>query len=279
MADQSQEIIERWERAAAGWSAHAGEIRDFGMPLSAWMIEQLHLQPGQRVLELAAGPGDTGFMAAELVSPGGMLLSSDVVEPMLEIARARAGEMGVENAEFKQLDLQWIDLETATVDAVLCRWGLMFASDAGASLQEMRRVLRPGGRVAVAVWAEPERNPWATIPTRALVELGHVEPPDPSAPGMFALADAERLRELLAQAGFVDVAVEPVELSRSDGGVEEYLQGTLDLSRPFAEVRERLSDEQWSGVEARVAELVEPFASGDGALQFPACSLGAAASS
>jgi ubiquinone/menaquinone biosynthesis C-methylase UbiE len=276
--DPSVDVLDRWERAAAGWSARANEVRDFGMPVSAWMIDQLHLQPGQRVVELAAGPGDTGFMAAELVSPGGSLLSTDAVEPMLEIARERARSMGLSNVEFKRVDLQWIDLETASFDAALCRWGLMFVSDAGAALQELRRVLRPGGRAALAVWAEPERNPWATIPTRALVELGHVEPPDPNAPGMFVLADAEKLHELLEDAGFTEVVVEPVELSRPDRSVEEYLKGTLDLSQPFAEVRERLSDEQWAGVETRVAELVEPFSAEDGTLSFPACSLGVAAS-
>ena len=139
-------------------------------------------------------------------------------------------------------------------------------------------MLRPGGRAAVAVWDGPEHNPWATIPTRALVELGLVEPPDPNAPGMFVLGDAERLRGLLEGAGFVEPVVEPVELLRSDEGVEQYLEETLDLSQPFAEVRARLSDEEWAGVEARVAELAAPYAE-NGALRFPARSLGAAASS
>jgi len=275
--DPSVDVLDRWERAAAGWSAHANEIRDFGMPVSAWMIDQLHLQPGQRVLELAGGPGDTGFMAAELVSPGGSLLSTDAVEPMLEIARERARSMGISNVDFKRIDLQWIDLETARFDAALCRWGLMFVSDPGGALQELRRVLRPGGRVALAVWAEPERNPWATIPTRALVELGHVEPPDPGAPGMFVLADAERLRALLEHAGFTGVVVERVELSRPDRDVDEYLTGTLDLSQPFAEVRQGLTDEQWAEVQARVGELVQPFAGEEGTLRFPACSFAVAA--
>jgi SAM-dependent methyltransferase len=273
------DVRERWQRAARGWSARAEEIRNFGMPVSVWLIDQLGLQPGQRVLELAAGPGDTGFMAAELVSPGGTLISTDGIEPMLEIARERADALGVPNAEFKQVDLQWIDLETASVDAALCRWGLMFVADPGASLQEIRRVLRPGGRLALAVWAEPERNPWATIPTRALIELGHVERPDPNAPGMFVLADADRLRGLLEGAGFVDVVIEALELERADAGLEHYLQETTDLSQPFAEVRARLTDEQWAEVEARIAELVEPFAADDGSLRFPACSLGAAAGS
>jgi len=278
-ADQPAEVLERWQRAARGWSARADEIRDFGMPVSAWLIDELHLQPGQRVLELAAGPGDTGFMAAELVSPGGTLLTSDAVDPMLEIARERADKLGIGNVEFKVLDLQWIDLETASVDAVVCRWGLMFASDPGSALQEMRRVLRPQGRIALAVWAEPEENPWATIPTRALVELGHAEPPDPSAPGMFVLADADRLRSLLDEAGFVEPVVERIGLHRADPSVEAYLSGTTDLSAPFAEVRERLSDDEWAAVARRVGELTAPFTTEDGGLRFPACSLGAAASS
>ncbi len=276
--DPAPDVLERWQRAAAGWSAHADAIRDFGMPVSVWMIDQLGLQPGQRVLELAAGPGDTGFMAAELISPGGTLISSDAVEPMLDVARERAERLAVAGVEFKQLDLQWIDLETASVDAVLCRWGLMFASDTAASLHELRRVLRPGGRVALAVWDAPEHNPWATIPTRALVELGHVEPPDPTAPGMFVLADAGRLQGLLEDAGFVEAVVEPVELSRREPGVEQYLQGTLDMSQPVAEVRARLSDQEWAQVQTRVRELAEPFSAGDGSLHFPARSLGAAAS-
>src|SRR4029077_3266224 len=110
------------------------------------------LPPGQRVLELAAGPGDTGFLAAELVRPGGMLISSDASQAMIGVARGRARDLGVSNVEFKRMELEWIDLDTASVDAALCRFGLMLAADPGAALQEIRRVLRPGGAVALAVW-------------------------------------------------------------------------------------------------------------------------------
>lgn len=273
-----EDPLERWERGAAGWSRRADSIQEFGMRVSVWMVEQLDLQPGQRVLELAAGPGDTGFLAAELVQPGGTLISSDAADAMLGVSLGRARDLGVKNVEFKQLYLDWIDLPTASVDAVLSRWGLMFALDPAAALQEARRVLRPGGRIAVAVWDVPERNPWATIPTGALVELGHVEPPDPSAPGMFALADRTRLEQLLESAGFVDPLVEPVELSRPAASVAAFLDETRDLSRPFADVRERLSEEEWKAVELKVASLAEPFTAPDGTLRFPATSLAAAAS-
>src|SRR5690348_8190679 len=103
-------MLERWEQAAVGWGKRADEVRDHGMPVSLWLIEHLSLQPGQRVLELAAGPGDTGLMAAELITPGGTLISSDGAAAMLELARSRAEKLGVHNVEFKQLQLEWIDL-------------------------------------------------------------------------------------------------------------------------------------------------------------------------
>jgi SAM-dependent methyltransferase len=183
----------------------------------------------------------------------------------------------VTNVQFKQLELEWIDLPTASVDAVLSRWGLMFAVDPAAALQECRRVTRPSGRVALAVWDVPERNPWATIATRALVELGHIEPPDPQAPGMFALADAERLHTLLEDAGFLDVVVEAVDLSRPAPSVRSFLEETIDLNSQFGDIRSRLSQAQWDAVTERVSELSRPFAESSGGLRFPARALAAAA--
>jgi SAM-dependent methyltransferase len=272
------ELIDRWEGSAARWGVRADEIRDFGMPVSARMIDELVLQPGERVLELAAGPGDTGFLAAELIQPGGTLLCSDVAEGMLEVARARAAKLGVRNVEFARLELEWIDLPTASVDAILCRWGLMFAVDVEAALREARRVLRPGGRVALAVWDEPDRNPWATVPTQALVSLGHAEPPDRTAPGMFVLAALGRLAELLEGAGFGEVAVDGVDLLRHVASVNAYVEETRDLSVPFREVMDRLSESEQAEVAGVIGSLVAPFERADGSLTFPARSLVGAAS-
>jgi SAM-dependent methyltransferase len=267
----------RWQSGAAGWGRQADAIQEFGLPVSVWMIDHLDLQPGQRVLELACGPGDTGFLAAEQVRPGGVVIETDASEAMLGVARGRARDLGATNVEFKRLELEWLDLPTASVDAILCRWGLMFALDPGAALGEMRRVVRPGGRMSLAVWDRPELNPWATIPMRALIELGHAEPPDPSAPGMFILAEDGRLQELLESAGWTEVLVEPLELVRRERDVDEYLKGTLDTARPFAEVHDSLDREAWRGVEEKVRELAAPYL-GDGGLVFPAQTLVASAS-
>jgi ubiquinone/menaquinone biosynthesis C-methylase UbiE len=276
--EQRAEMRARWERGSVGWARHADSVRELGMPVSVWLIDQLHLQPGQRVLDLAGGPGDTGFMAAELVAPGGTLTSSDASEGMIELARTRAAAQGIDNVEFKLLELEWIDLETASVDAVACRWGLMFVSDPGAALQEIRRVLKPGGRLALAVWDSPAVNPWATIPMMSLIQLGHIEPPDPTAPGMFALADRERLHGLLEHAGFTDVVVDAVDVTRARGGLDEYFGETSDLNPVFLELREQLSEEQWAEIKAKVAENLAQFTADDGTLRLPGSSLVAAAS-
>jgi SAM-dependent methyltransferase len=275
---QRADSAARWDAAAAGWGQAADQIREFGMPVSAWMIDHLALQPGQRLLELAAGPGDTGFLAAELIRPGGTLVSSDSSEGMLEIARERAAKFGIQNVEFLRLELEWIDLDTASVDAILCRWGIMLVVDPAAAVQEARRVLRPGGRLAVAVWDEARLNPWATIPGRVLVELGHAEPPDPAAPGMFVLAPAERLAELLESAGFIEVVVEPVDLQRPAPTDEAFFEQTLNVSGMFAQAFRDLPQADQEAVRARISELSEPFRQSDGSLLFPARSLGATAS-
>jgi SAM-dependent methyltransferase len=271
------EIIDRWETAAAGWGKHADRMRKFGMPVSVWMIEHAGLQPGHRVLELAAGPGDTGFLAAELIRPGGTLLSTDATENMLEVARARATHLGIDNVEFKRIELEWIDLDTASVDAVLCKWGLMFTIDPEAALREVRRVLRPGGRVALAAWDEPSVNVWATIPTAALVEFGHTSPPDPDAPGMFILSAPGRLQELLESAGFVDVVVDSVPTPRSFDSVEAYVSETREISSMFGEIFEPLSAAEREAVVRKIAELARPYTAADGSVNFTGRSLVAAA--
>ncbi len=277
--DQRAEMRGRWEAAAVGWGRRAQEVRDMGLPVSSWLIDQLALQPGHRVLELAAGPGDTGFLAAELIQPGGTLICSDGAEAMLALARERARALEVPGVEFKRLELEWIDLPAADVDAIICRWGLMLILDPAAAVQECRRVLRPGGRLAVAVWDEPARNPWATIPARALAANGHVPLADPLAsPGMFALAAPGVLAELLQTAGFTDVVVDRVELPHTYDSVERYLEETVDLSSIFRGTFGSLTADERDAVVAEVSSLAEPYTDPDrGGVRLPGSSLVGAA--
>jgi ubiquinone/menaquinone biosynthesis C-methylase UbiE len=269
---------ETWEEAAAGWGRMADQVRDWGLDLSAKMVDALALQPGQRVLELAAGPGDTGFMAAELVAPGGTLICSDGAEAMLAVARERAAAQGIHNVEFRQLELEWIDLTTAEVDAVLCRWGIMLVVDSEAAAQEIRRVLKPGGRAAIAVWDEPALNPWTTIASEALIKLGFATPPEPDEPGMFKLAGEGMLQELLLTAGLMDVQVTPVSMERRFDTADQYLAETLAMSSRFRSAYRELDLEQQTALKRRIVRDLRPFTADDGSLTLPGSSLVAVAS-
>ena len=113
------------------------------MPVSTWMVEAIQPQPGDTLLELAAGPGDTGFLAAELIAPGGTLITSDLAPEMLMVAQRRAKALGLENVRFKQIDAETsIDIEAASLDGVLCRWGYMLMADPVTALVQTRRVSR-----------------------------------------------------------------------------------------------------------------------------------------
>jgi ubiquinone/menaquinone biosynthesis C-methylase UbiE len=288
-----QTSLENWEEAASGWVRRQELMREFAAPVSHWMVDAIGAQPGQRLLELAAGLGETGLLAAELVAPMGGVIVSDQAEAMLAGARERAVELGLSNIEFQVLNAEWIDLPVASVDAVLCRWGYMLMADPAAALAETRRVLRPGGRVALAVWDALERNPWAQLPARELTERrltaqqqGSDEQasqqsggqpqgasgPQPS-PGPFALGSVERLRELLAQAGFAEVTVEAIDLVRRHLGFDELWDTTLDLSRNFHDAVLSLPAAEIPAVRLSLAERFAPYTATDGTLEIPGRSL------
>ncbi|MCL2769708.1 MAG: methyltransferase domain-containing protein [Solirubrobacterales bacterium] len=262
-----------WESASQGWSRCGERIAAFGMPVAERMLEGVGLEPGQRVLEIAAGLGDVGLMAAARVGPRGSVIVSDQAEGMLAAARERAQARGVENVEFRLLDAESLDLDTASVDVALCRSGYMLMVDPPAALRETRRVLRPGGRLALAVWDEPQRNPWATAPMAVMLERGLAEPPAPGAPGMFALADRARLRGALEECGFTEIEIEPVSVHRRHATVEDFWQVSLELSRVLASLVEGLREEEVAAVRAALRARLEPFTDARGAVDLPGSSL------
>jgi SAM-dependent methyltransferase len=276
--EQRDRLLDGWDGASKGWGRQADRTHGSALPISEWMVDHAAPGPGESVLELAAGPGDTGFMAAQRIAPGGTLICSDASQGMLDVARERAVEQGVTNVEFKQLQLEWIDLATATVDVILCRWGLMLTIDPAAAMRECRRVLKPGGRLAAAVWDTPDANPWATVLQRVIVELGHAEPPSPGGPGMFALSREGLLAELLAEAGFFDIIVEPVAIVRQYSGVLDWIGETRDLSQQFGSVWGSLSDPERQELRERVAEAAAPYTAEEGSITLPGSSLAVAAS-
>jgi SAM-dependent methyltransferase len=261
-----------WAAVAPGWYAQREEIWKASRPVSEWMVRKLDPQPGDTVLELAAGLGDTGLMAARLLGETGRVIITDFTPEMVAAARRRAEELSVENAEFRTLDAERMDLETDSVDGVLCRWAYMQIIDPAAAFAETRRVLRPGGRLAFSVWAERERNPTLSLAGNVLVEFGHTPPPDPQEPSAFFLADPERIRKLVEGAGFAEPEIEEVSFRWRFASRDTYWRYLTETAASASRILRSLSPEAQNTVRKRVHEAARPYYSGEG-YDFPAVCL------
>jgi SAM-dependent methyltransferase len=233
------------------------------------LVALLDPQPGETVLELAAGIGETGFAVAERLGEQGRLLSSDAAPEMVDAARRRAAELGVGNAEFMVLDAEAIELDAEAVDGVLCRFGIMLVPSPERAVAEIARVIRPGGRVSLAVWASPDENDWMTAAGRSAVELGLVERPDPRAPGPFRFADVGELCALLERSGLSVATVEDVPVRWRAPSLDAWWETVVDMSPTLGELLAGTSAERAASLrrsaEARLAPHVEP----DGSLAVP----------
>jgi SAM-dependent methyltransferase len=260
--DLGTQIYTTWERMAPGWEQWRERIWNASEHIGRQLIDALDPQPGETILELAAGVGDTGFRAAARVAPDGKILVSDFSPAMVDAARRRATELGIEGVEFRVLDAQAIDLPDASVDAVICRWGYMLMPDPTAALRETRRVLRVPGRLAFSVWGSPDRNPWAAIVARALVDAGHMSRSREGTPGIFALADPARIESLVVEAGFEPPHIVEVPMRWSFDSFDDYWRFTLEKAGALAMVIERLSPEEQNSVRASVGRALGSAAEG-----------------
>jgi SAM-dependent methyltransferase len=261
-----------WGAVARGWYAQREELWKASRPVSEWMVRRLDPQPGDTVLELAAGLADTGLMAARLVGKSGRLIVTDFTPEMVAAARRRTVELGVQNAEFRVLDAERMDLATNSVDGVLCRWAYMLMIDPPAAFAETRRVLRPGGRLAFSVWAARERNPALSLVGGVLQSQGNIPPPDPEAPSAFAMADSERSRELVVGAGFADPEIDEVTFRWHFADQDAYWRYVIETSASSSPILQTISPEVQNTVREQVQEAARPYRSGDG-YDFPAVCL------
>jgi SAM-dependent methyltransferase len=265
-----QASLETWEDASSGWARRQEMMRAWGQPVSERMIAVTDPQPGQQVLELAAGMGETGMLAAARVAPDGRVTISDQAEGMLAGARERAGELGLENLDFKVFNAEWIDLPLASMDAILCRYGYMLMADPGAALTDARRVLRPGGRIAFAVWDAIDANPWAHLPALELRERGlGTLPGDSFQPGPFALGSEQQVIGLLQEAGFTEPSLESIEMTRRHIDFDEFWEVTLDLSRAVHDAVLSQPAPEAEEIKQAVAARFEGYRESDGSLAIP----------
>ena len=266
-----------WQSAAAGWEREREAVQAALAPLTDWMLERLAAQPGQTILELGAGTGETGLLAARLVDPGGRVILTDRSTAMLEAAERRARELGLSNVELRALDMEAIDLPEAAVDGVLCRLALMLVPDTAAALAGIRRVLRPGGRLIATVWDAVERNPWAPALWEVIERMTDLPPARPGGPGMFSLGDAGRIEALLADAGFREIAVEPIAIEWRYDDFESYWRTQSSLNGSLSQLLPTLAQEERDLLADAVRKAVERFRSPEG-YRAPGSALGISAS-
>ena len=265
------ESRDRWARAAAGWEARADWFRAATMPVTTWMIDAIEPQPGQQILDLAAGIGDVGFFAAELIEPGGELTTSDFAPEMLSAAQRRAERLKITNVRFRQMDANLpLDQPAASLDAVLCRWGYMLLNDGESALRDTRRVLKQDGTVALAAWTGPEDNLWSSAPVKILHDRGILEPEaEPGGPGQFAWAREGEIEAHLESAGFVENRVESVTFQFRYSDVGDWWAAQVQTSTRSADADAQMDTSTRQAVLADMADVAAAFEQ-DGGIVIPA---------
>lgn len=264
-----------WDAMAAGWEATRDDLWADSHAVGEWLVQELDPKVGDVVLELAAGVGDTGLLAAERVGGTGRVLITDFAPEMVAAARRRARERGADNVEFMVVDAEKIDLPSRSVDGVLCRWGYMLTTDPTAAFAETRRVLKPDGRLALSVWGPADRNPWASIVGAILVRRGSMPPPNPGAPGIFALADASRLKSLVMGAGFHTPKIVEFPTRRRFADFAAYWRYLTELAGAISPVLRGLSDSDRAEVQEELRVSIARYAAGEG-YELPGLCLNAA---
>jgi SAM-dependent methyltransferase len=258
-----------WTDVAAGWERHRDGIEQSELPVTEGMLAELPALHGRTVLELGAGTGAFAQRLADAVGPDGRVIASDPADGML--ARLHAHLDGRANVTVCPLDAGDIALPDAHVDAVVFRMGLMMAPDPAGALEQVRRVLRPGGRFVTAVWGPPAANPWLTAVGMSAALTGLVTGPagPPAGPGEpFSLADPDRLAALAAAAGFAEIAVRTVDARRHFADADDHFGWVSAMAPPLAAATSAAAPDQLAAARAQLAMIDANFATPDG-LQVP----------
>ena len=268
---------ETWGDMASGWEDRRDWMVEVTGRVNSWLAEKVDAQPGQTILDVAAGTGDLGFAVAERVGAEGRVISTDFAPEMVDVARRNCERQGLANVEYREMDAERMDLEDDSVDGVVCRWGYMLMADPAAALKETRRVLRDGGPLAFAVWRTPDRNPWAAVPGMTLVQRRHMPPPEPGAPGIFAMGEPGRIGELVTGAGFDEPEPEEIAFEFRYADFDDLWDTLIRIAGPLARVINALPDDERVATREAIRENLASYRTDDGSYAAPASSWGVVA--
>ena len=267
---------EQWNKDGAAWRRWNPMLDRWYGEATRRMLDLARLEPGQRVLDIAAGAGEPAVSAAERVGRGGYVLATDISEGIVELARQVARERGLDQVETRAMDGEKPDLPDGSFDAVVCRLGLMYMPHPAAALREWRRVLKPGGRVGVVVFSTPDRNPWGAVPASIIRKRANLPPPVPGQPGPFSLGAPGMLEDLFRQAGFARTEVHAVPAPHAIASAADYVRVTREAFGGFNAMMAHLPAGERESAWKEVEEAMRSFESPAGFDAPGECLVGAA---
>jgi enediyne biosynthesis protein CalE5 len=255
---------EQWDSAATGWRKWSQKIDDAAGHVSERLVELAGVEPGSRVLDVAAGYGEPSLSAARKAGPEGSVVATDISAEMLAYGRERAEAAGLQNIEFVESDAISLDFPEDSFDAAVSRWGIIFEPDGEAAAGRVRGFLKPGARMAVSSWGPPERVPFLAIAMRTAMERLDVPPPPPGTPGPLSRPTPEAISALLEGGGFSDIQVEETEVTMEWESPEEFTTFIKEIAPPITAMIEPHPKEVQRETWEAITEAARDFAGGDG---------------
>jgi ubiquinone/menaquinone biosynthesis C-methylase UbiE len=262
-----------WAAAAPGWERWAPWFLERMRPATEWICEAAGASPGMTIVDVACGVGDPAVELARRVRPGGRVIATDMSPEMAEATRRAAGAAGLDNVDVQVMDAEALRLDDAIADAATCRWGLMFPPEPARAASEMRRILKPGGRLAVAAWADPSKNTYFTAMVPGVAKHVAVPPFDPDAPGPFRLAAPGKLQGLLEGAGFQSIEIVERTFDVVFDSADQFLAIQRDMSSMMRNARATLPPAELAQLDDDVRAALQPFVDGDGKVRLIATPL------
>lgn len=255
---------EQWNKDGAAWCRWTPTLERWYGEATRQMLDRARIQPGQRVLDIAAGAGEPTMSAAERVGPDGYVLATDISEGILAMASQLARERGLKQVATRAMDGEHLDVPDASFDAVLCRFGLMYMPNPAQALRAWRRVLRDGGHVAVAVFSTPDRNSWGAIPAAIIRRRAQLPPPVAGQPGPFSLGGPGVLASLFEQAGFDAADIRAVPVPHWAASAEAFVEVAREAFGGFNAMMADLPPDARASVWDEVQDSLRAFESPGG---------------
>ncbi len=275
--DDRETIRQEWLAAAPFWKKWYSQLSHQSRRATELVVAGAQLSPGLHVLDLASGTGEPSLSVAAAVGPQGRVVATDLVREMLQVAEENASSRGIKNIEFHAANAEELPFPDRHFDRVTCRFGIMFIPDIQKALGEMRRVLKPGGRVSFLTWGSREENPLFAIMIRPFLKYVDVPKPDPDSPHVFRFADEAKLARTLSDAGFHQANATKHKINWPwPGTPEEAWQGGSELAAPFKKIIAAVPpDKRESAVQEAIA-AIRQFSDGT-SVNFPATVLSSTA--